>query len=452
MSQNRRVLLQMPTGAGKTTVATAIADLSRAEGAESIWFLSHRRELVSQASERLSHAGAYVCELQANRGVIEGFRPGATVSASIPTLVSVLRQRGEWPSEWGAPPALLFMDEAHHVAADTWLECLKYLGDARVLGLSATPYRSDGSGLGCGFVDCVQGPTPRELVALGVLVEPELYAARQERNEIAGDPVASYLERMPGEKAVCFSPTVAAAERMAARFRAAGVSAAMVEGTMPDTERESVLLDWRAGRISVVVNCQLLTEGFDMPDLVGAILARSFRSEGLFVQSIGRALRAARGKTRAVVLDHGGNLLRFGHPLAERPIDMHGRKERNLKPTDPNALRLCETCLVPFTRSEKLCPKCGLAPATRTPEENAEAKLKKLSEEDFNRAPVPERRAAWAQILRTTVPGRQGSWRACYRFKARFGRYPFEDPDVMSPEQIRRLKLVIFSKKGKGNA
>jgi superfamily II DNA or RNA helicase len=449
MDLSRRVLLQMPTGAGKTTVATAIADEARAGGVGSIWFLAHRRELVSQAAERLSHAGAHVCSLQANRGVIEGFREGSTVVASIPTLVSVLRQRGSWPAEWGAPPGLLFMDEAHHVAADTWLECLKYLGDARVLGLSATPYRSDGSGLGCGFVDCVQGPTPRELVDLGVLVEPELYAARQMRNEIAGDPVEAYLERMAGEKAVCFSPTVAEAERMAARFRAAGVNAAMVEGNMGDDERERALDEWRNGATSVMVNCQLLTEGFDMPHLAGVILARSVRSEALFIQMIGRALRAARGKTRAWVLDHGGNLLRFGHPLADRPIDMHGRKERVLKPMDPNALRLCETCLVPFTRSEKLCPKCGLAPATRTPEENAEAKLKKLSEADFNRAPVAERRAAWSQILRSTVPGREGSWRACYRFKARFGRFPFEDNEVMSPEQIRRLKLVIFSRKGK---
>jgi DNA repair protein RadD len=327
----RRILLVAPTGAGKTVLAASL--VSRRGG--SVLFLVHRRELLHQASRKLHAAGV-------DHGIIAAdfpARPGERVQlASIATL-SVRAIRSNITA---LPPAdMVLIDEAHHASARSWRRLIDAYPNAIVIGLSATPCRGDGRGLGTIFEVMVECPSIADLISDGYLVGTTVYAPtkpdlagvkvergdynetqlaeRMDQPQLVGDVVTHYHRLAARRRTIVFACNLAHSVHLAGEFCRSGVVAEHLDGSTPTAERDAILRRFGYGITDVVVNVGVLTEGFDCPNVECIVLARPTKSHGLYRQIIGRGLRPAPGKSHCLVLDHAGATLEHG--LIEEPIE-----------------------------------------------------------------------------------------------------------------------------------
>ncbi len=377
-SRSRAPLLVLPTGGGKTIVFAAIT-AGAVERGRRVLILVHRRELIRQASAKLTWAGV-------QHGIIAaGFQPSdhPVQVASVQTLARRLKLQ-TWQ------PDLIVVDEAHHAVAGTWSQILDHWPHALRLGVTATPVRRDGRGLGSMFDRLVLGPSVQDLTAQGFLTGARIYAPRirfQEANlrvrsgdyapeqaaeqldkpTITGDAIEHFQRLGRGCSAIAFCCTTQHAEHVAAQFRASGITSQVVLGTTPVEEREQLIADLGTGALQVLVSVDVISEGTDLPSVGCAILLRPTQSEGLYLQQVGRVLRPAPGKDHALILDHVGNVHRHGFPDDHRhwTLDDARRRVRGGGPPAP-AVRTCPSCFAAF-KPQLLCPVCGTycAPAQR---------------------------------------------------------------------------------------
>jgi superfamily II DNA or RNA helicase len=331
----RRILVTLPTGAGKTVCAADIIRRFNERGLFSL-FLAHRREIIGQTSQRLTEHGMPL----GAHGIIMAermcdLRPQARIQvASIDTL----HARGVRTKTMELPPAdLVVFDEAHRARGRTREGLLKLCPDAIWIGLTATPCRGDGRGLGNLFDVLIVGPQVADLTKLGALVPVKIFAPvfrdiakdvstskgdymisalakRMNTAELVGDVVRDWLQHGKRRRTVAFSVDVAHAISIRDEFIRAGVLAEYVSGETPNAEREAILARLAAGETEVVANCMVLTEGWDCPPVSCAILARPTKQLGLYRQMVGRILRPAEGKTDASILDHAGAIWLHGAP------------------------------------------------------------------------------------------------------------------------------------------
>jgi superfamily II DNA or RNA helicase len=369
MRQNRTTLLQLPTGSGKSHIAASVIEHGLQNG-KRIGFLTDRIVLSDQIFDRLYEAGLPVSVLQGNHPM---YRPDCPVQiCSVQTLAR--RSRDQWP-----PVDLWFQDEAHiqyngvYEIMDTW-------NNIPWIGLSATPFTT---GLGLKWENLVVGATTSELMGLGYLSQYEAYgpstpnlvnvrrsggdyatADLEERmNELTGDIVSHWKSFAEGKKTLAFTPTVAYAQHLAEEFESNGINADYVCGKDSDERRSDVLKRYSRGEITVLTNCDVLTRGYDQPDIECGILARPTRSLSLHIQMLGRMLRTAPGKDKALILDHAGNIARLGFPDDDLPTTLN-TQEQGVSSTDtPNQEEPqpwnCPEChhLVPPRTHQ--CPVCG---------------------------------------------------------------------------------------------
>lgn len=415
----RNVLAVSPTGSGKTVFFAHC--VSRERGGSVA--IAHRQELVSQISLALAREGlrhriigpdsvvrlctsAHLDELGASY-----HDPGSRYAAAgVDTLV-----RLPATDPLFLQTALWVLDEAHHVLAENkWGECAKRFVNARGLGVTATPLRADGKGLGRhadGLFDAmVLGPSMRSLIEQGYLTEYRVFAppsdldlsnvavgatgdysakplkeARQ-RSHVTGDVVEHYLRIARGKLGVTFDTDVESATQTAEAYRAAGVPAEVVSAKTPDSVRAAILRKFRNREVLQLVNVDLFGEGFDLPAIEVVSMARPTQSYGLFVQQFGRALRPMQGKTHAIVIDHVGNVSRHGLPDAYREWSLDRRERRARSgPTDAIPVRTClnPECVSVYERVLPACPYCGHAPAPteRSAPEFVDGDLHELSPE-----------------------------------------------------------------------
>lgn len=370
---HRSVLAVAPTGAGKTLLFAHIAHAAAARG-KRIWILAHRVELLDQI-------GAALAAHDAPHGFIAaGYLDVPRAPIQVASVFTVAKRLRRLP-----PPDLVVVDEAHHAThGTTWGKILAAFPRARVLGVTATPCRLDGTGLRECFDVMVQGPTVEWLTARGFLVPITAYAPaavsteglptrggefvarelerRADTATVTGDAVAHYRRLADGRRAVAFCVSVQHARHVAEQFAAAGIPALSVDGTMDRTVRRSVLRDFAAGHLRVLTSCDLVSEGFDLPTLECGISLRPTQSEGLWLQSVGRVLRPAPGKTRAILLDHAGNTARHGLPDEPRAWSLDGlaRKERDDGESLPR-VRVCPQCFGATSGAATACAVCGAA-------------------------------------------------------------------------------------------
>lgn len=345
----RAPCLVLPTGAGKTVVAASIIKSAEARK-NKVLFLVHRTELQQQSVSKLESAG--VTDLRIIRaGQDLGSQLAPVTVASIPTL-----------TRWGdrMPKAdLVVFDECHHVVAKTWARIADVYSGSRLLGLTATPQRSDGKPLGDVFDSLVVGSTVRELTELGHLVPCRVWAPQvvPGAGEIAADPAEVYRQHGNNQRAVIFCVTVEHAESVAASI---GESAAVVHGGMSGKDRAETLARFARGDLRVVCNVHVLTEGFDCPAAAVCILTRKPEHAGTFLQMVGRVLRPAQGKSEALLLDLGGAVWQHGTPDADRQYSLEGegitRTDEERQP-----IRQCPTCGGVFLApADGMCPQCGV--------------------------------------------------------------------------------------------
>ena len=287
----------------------------------------------------------------------------------------------------------IVVHNCHHLLrANKWGTATDMFPNANGLGVTATPVRADGRGLGRhadGVMDAlVEGPTMRELIRAGYLCDYRIFApltympltdddvgasgdysqaklkAASRSSPIVGDVVASYKKFAAGMQAVVFATDLETAASMSASYNAAGIRAEVVSSLTPDRERSELLDRFERRELQVIINVDLLGEGFDVPGIESVIFARPTKSYGLYCQQLGRGLRPLKGKTHALIIDHVGNVVAHGLPDSARVWDLDGRDKRPAASNsdDDIPLRYCVECTQPYKRIYTECPWCGHIP------------------------------------------------------------------------------------------
>jgi superfamily II DNA or RNA helicase len=413
----RNVMAVLPTGAGKTVLGAKF--IFDHDGASC--FIAHRQELVIQISMALARFGIkhrIVGPKNVIRYIIQShilelgrdyYDPAARCAvAGVDTIV----RRETELSRWLQQVTLWIQDENHHqLANNKWGKAASMFPNARGLGITATPERTDGKGLGRhadGLTDIIiEGPGMRELITAGYLTDYRIFcppsdldlttvttgadgdyirgqlALKTRASTIMGHVTESYLKIAPGKLGVTFAPDVEMATEFARMFNVAGVPAEVVSAKTPDNVRQEILRRFKNRQILQLVNCDLFGEGFDLPAIEVVTMARATQSYGLYAQQFGRALRPMDGKDRAIIIDHVGNVLRHGLPDRPRVWTLDRREKRSAEgPTDVIPMRVCcnPVCLAPYERVLSQCPFCGWipTPASRASVEVVDGDLHEL--------------------------------------------------------------------------
>lgn len=421
----------MPTGGGKTVLgASVFGEYPNASVA-----VAHRGELVSQIALAFAREGVRhriigptslmrtctaVQMAELGRSMTD---PGARVAvAGVDTLV----KRDTSQDSWFRAVGLWLTDEAHHIQeGNKWADACGMFPSACGLGLSATPGRADGGGLGRKptgnglFDSMVLGPSPRELINAGYLTDYRIFAppsdvvyddvpvtasgdyspaklraAVHASDKIVGDVVKHYLRIAPGKRGITFAVDVESAQEIARAFRAAGVAAEVVSAKTDDIMRARILRQFRDGVTLQLVNVDLFGEGFDVPACEVVSFVRKTESFALYCQQFGRVLRVmvspelqavwgdltddqrrahikASRKPKALIIDHVGNVIRHGLPDAPREWSLTSRERRSKGQNDAIPLRTClnmnvdgqgTACASVYPRYLKLCPYCQFYP------------------------------------------------------------------------------------------
>jgi superfamily II DNA or RNA helicase len=313
----------------------------------------------------------------------------------------------------------------HHVLRENkWGRCRERFTNAVSLGLSATPHRADGKGLGRHadgiYETIIEGPNARQIELLGFLTPHKIYAppsdldlstvhvtasgdysgkelaAATRKSHIVGDVVAHYLRFAAGKLGMTFTVDVEAAGVIAEAFRAQGVPAEVVTGNTPTDLRNSIFRRFRKGEILQLVSCEIAGEGFDLPDVAVLSLARATASFTLATQQIGRVKRTLAGKQVGLVIDHVGNVRRhcqakwcddqqeFYIAVGEREWTLNRAERRSSSSKTTELINTCPMCFMSWPRVHgRQCPYCAHEepPKGRSRPEEVEGVLAELSAE-----------------------------------------------------------------------
>jgi superfamily II DNA or RNA helicase len=375
LTAKRRVLLVGPTGSGKTVVAAHV--MLEMRGKRVLW-LAHRWELIDQARNQLIASGVAESEIRVFTGIEKSGEDDAWI-----TVASVdMFHRHEVP-----PFDLAVVDEAHRTVAASYQKILASNPKAMVLGLTATPWRLDGKGLGDVYAHLHVMAGPTELIVDGHIAQPRTYgipkakareivrglasargdfctaplAAAMMKRKLMGDVVEETERLAPGAPTLVFAVNREHGKALAIRFHRSGRSTAYLDGVTSNGERRRTLAGLSSGALDIIVNVDVLSEGFDCPPVKCIALARPTKSLTRFLQQVGRASRPFNGK-KPVILDHAGNCWRFGLPESEREWSLNNEAHGAGEPP----MRHCGACgaMNPLKATE--CIECGAElPLTR---------------------------------------------------------------------------------------
>lgn len=335
---HRRVMFQLPTGGGKTILfAEIIKDYH--ERGERVLLLVHRKELIDQAARK-------IFDLEVRYGVIAaGYTPAPSQWVQIASVQTAVRRRLPYHFD------LIIIDEAHHALAKTYRDIVAQYPTSKVLGVTATVCRANGVGFDKDFDKLVCGPSVLSLISQGHLVEPTLkvsplrddlssisvtagdYNERQlsdllDKQHLVGGIVDQWHKHAHGLRTVTFAINIEHSNHIVESFRNAGISAAHVDGSTPTEERNKILRAFAAGKITVLSNVGIVTEGFDVPAIEAVQLCRPTKSLSLYLQMVGRGLRPANGKQGVIILDHANCVFEHGFPQQDREWTLRGVQKR----------------------------------------------------------------------------------------------------------------------------
>ena len=440
-ARGERVILAMPTGAGKTVVMHSIADRELGDGARVLW-LTHLDLLVEQSVKEAVRFGHEASVLRSDDP-----RYDPTAKLQVASVQTLIRRKVPWV------PDVIITDECHHCLAKTWMTLLGRWPAAKIAGCTATPWRADGKGLGA-VADRILSPTtPDRLVADGHLVPPRILApplVRADRLRVrAGEYIASEVEAAvkPGlgdvarhlveaidrghAPALAFCATLAHSVALRDELRRRGVRAEDVHaGT--DTEARDELLGpggaLASGYVQAVCSVGVLDEGVDCPDVRCIALASPTASSARFLQRVGRGLRPAPGKTECLVIDCGQHTERFWHPLEDLShyYSLQGAPDRKtVQAASALSPRTCPECFAVYTRAAwpaGPCPSCGVEPRQKA----VKVEEKGVGLREVERAtivPWSDKWDKWREICAIAVErGYKDGW-AAMQYKAWSGGF-----------------------------
>ena len=366
--QYNRVLLVMPTGSGKTVVFSEITRMA-SERKNVVLILVHRRELINQASDKLSKAGV-------DHGIIAAGFPTKQSLVQVASVQTLVRRLDTLHFK----PRVIIIDEAHHAVAGSWEKIISHWDNAKIIGVTATPSRLDGRGLSSHFEALVEGPSVEQLVKHGYLSPHKVFAPpvladlssvktrggdyandqlseAMDRPSITGDAVHHYRLLADGLPAIAFCCNIKHATSVCESFKAAGYRARLVTGSMSAEERDDAISGLADGRTQVLCSVDVVSEGTDVPAVSAAILLRPTQSEALYLQQVGRILRPQPGKI-AIVLDHVGSTLKHGFVDDLRAWSLDAKPKRKRSDEPAPSVRQCPKCFAAF-KPQPECPCCG---------------------------------------------------------------------------------------------
>lgn len=349
--RNARIILQLPTGAGKTIIFAQIINKFIQQN-KRVLVIAHRRELIAQAHGKIRNITGVTS------GIIQsGFKQNLNCIVQVASIQTLINIKDSLDVD------LLIFDEAHHTASQSYLKILNQYSQALVLGVTATPVRTDGRGFKDIYEQLIVGPSVSELIEQGCLSNFKMFGAVAKIKtkgikitagdfnskelsqavaaaDITGDLVPTWKKYAEGKKTVLFAIDVSHSKECTKAFLDAGIPAEHIDGTTPATERDATLNRFRRGETLVLCNCNIVTEGFDVPTIEAIQCVRPTLSLVLYLQMFGRSLRPSPEKEYAILIDHTNN---WGiHGLPDTPQDW----SLEPKPSKPGA----------FTQK---CPKCG---------------------------------------------------------------------------------------------
>ena len=470
-NKQRRVLTVMPTGAGKTVLGAYMVGGTHEKGKRVLW-LTDREELADQASEAFNLAGV------PHSYIMAGCEPDRFGSAWVGTIQSFLARvkRGKWVPD---RIDLGVLDEAHRAESDTCQQVLGLFPDAYWVGLTATPMRGDGRGLGNTFQAQVTPITTLALMDRGLLVRPRYFIPSEmdftrvhgrgadfspadlailadSNPQLVGDVVENFARICPNRRAVAFPLTIAHSIGLRDAFNAVGISAVHVDGKMPKPQRRELMAAFRSGEAQILTSVNIAIEGLDVPDVSAVILARPTKSLRIFVQAVGRGLRSFPGQSDCVVLDHAGLLMRFGPAEDFVPPELNDNAGQQTQGSAPTVKKeptkyVCEAegcCAVLIATN--ICPECAHVhqfEGTPEPLMVVPGQLEELTEEGRRKAAydLAEKQRWYAGLMGYCLARSGKTGRAFYLFQEKFKEKPGPWADTAKPAQPSQ-QVIAFVK------
>lgn len=379
LRKHRRVLIVCPTGGGKTAIGSHITKESTSRGRR-VNFNCHRSELVEQTSRTWSKYGI-------QHGFVAAKRPRIVSLANVCSIDTLKNRLMTTPE-----PDIAIWDECHHLGAAGWQMVMDAWPNAKHIGLSATPWRLDGSGLGRQFDVMVEGPTTAWLMEHGHLSQYEIYAPnppdmagartdkegeyskreasrRMDMPKRTGDIVRHWRRYANGLRTIAFAVNVADSMTIVQRFNENGIPAAHLDADTDDKARERIIRDFALGKILVLSNVGLFGEGFDLAAIAQMditidclIDAAPTQSLSAVLQRWGRVLRPK--PYPAIILDHAGNSNVHGFPDDIRVWTLADREKTGKGGSAPDGPPPPYTCKC-FRQLKRplppICPHCRVA-------------------------------------------------------------------------------------------
>lgn len=389
---DKNVMIVSPPGSGKSVVISEIIKRATEKGGK-VLFLVHRKELIEQITSSLTMH-------EVDLGHVELLTVGKAKNR-----LSVIPK-----------PTLIITDEGHHGKASTYQTIYNYFEDVPRLGFTATPCRLSGDGFTDTYEVMIEGQTVEWLINNHNLAPYNYYSVLSIDTDklkiqngdysnksiddalgksIFGDVAQEYIKKANGQKAILYAHSVEASQEFAKEFQTLGINAVHADAKTPKAERDKLMQDFREGKIQIICNVDLISEGFDVPDCTVTILCRPTKSLVLFLQQSMRSMRYQPDK-QAIILDHVGNYKIHGLP--DTPHDWNeyfigGWKKKNNK-TNEVKFKECPNCSACYPLTVKICEICkyDFQLADKAEKEKVEAELELIKKQEFQIAQLASKK------------------------------------------------------------